>query len=853
MVKRNRPRQPADRSEPAVTHGSAASSFVARGRGLAPWLGVLVLLALLYPGPMFEGTVYGSADASASDAFRAVGDQARQQGDYPFWNPYLFVGMPTYGSLAYTLGVYPPTFFFEFLQNQLGFPPLTWMLGHLLLGGVGVWWLLGRWQAPAMARLLACVGWLWFAPVVSWAVHGHGSKLGVAMALPWLLGLAWDVLARGRLRAVGLLALVLGLQFLRGHVQISYYALLLLGFLTAWHLAWPLGEGPRPSWPERGRRAGLMALAVVLGLAMGAALLLPVHAYADLSTRGQSGASGGAGTPFDYATQWSLAPEDLAAMVIPGAAGFGRATYVGRMPFTDYPNYLGLLLPGLAAAAWLTRRRSLVVALAAASVLAIVLAMGRFSPGLYQAAYAVLPYFSKFRVPSMVLVLVGLLVPVLAALGATALSRLGQEAVGRLRVVSFVVLGLGLVLLLAGAGGLAAGPYRESLASLAERSAKPSAPVLLDAAWGLHQQLLIRQALVLLAAGGALFFAAIRPRFRQVGLLPVLCLLVAIDLGSIARNITQPQRALVDVVRTADGGARLAPAARLEHDWNPASGPALAPALGDRLGDIVGHDRVLPLGSDAGNNAFMTAGIRSLGGYHAAKPAAAEAVRRHLYDGLPNGPIARWLSAAAITYPGRLGPESFSLLAERGLAVDPEGVEAAGRMIYRVEGHLPRARLMSAWQPAPPAPEDGLESFLDAVAEGRHDPGAVVVLDQAPDPLPEIGPEPLPEPEFVRDGLDQVVIRAHTPRPALLLLADLAAPGWRVLVDGDPARLLVADHMLRAVALPAGDHEVRFEYRDPAFIRGVRLAVAGLVASLALIVWPWFRRRRDPSLAPAGE
>lgn len=853
MVKRNRPRQPADPTEPAVVRRTSAASLLTRWRGLLPWVAVFVLLAVLYPGPMFEGTVYGSADASASDAFRTVGDEARRQGDYPFWNPYLFVGMPTFGSVAYTLGVYPPTFFFEFLQNQLGFPPLTWMLGHLLLGGVGVWWLLGRWQTPAAARLLACVGWLWFAPVVSWAVHGHGSKLGVAMALPWLVGLAWDVVVRGRLQAVGLLALVLGLQFLRGHPQISYYALLLLGMLTAWNLCWPLDGGPRPSWPERARRAGMMAVAVVLGLAIGAALLLPQHAYADLSTRGQDGASGGSGTPFDYATQWSLAPEDVAAMVVPGAAGFGRATYVGRMPFTDYPNYVGLLLPGLAAAAWLTRRRSLVVALAVTSVLTVMLAMGRFSPGLYQAAYAVLPYFSKFRVPSMALVLVGLLVPVLAALGASALSRLGEEAAGRLKMASFIVLGIGAVLLLAGAGGLAAGAYRDSLASLAERSSKPSAPVLLDAAWDVHRPLLTRQALVLLAAGGALFFASIRPRFRLAGLLPVLCLLVAIDLGSVARLITQPQRALVDVVRTADGGARLAPAARLEHRWNPTAGPALPPALGDRLAEVVGHDRVLPLGNDAGNNAFMTAGIRSLGGYHAAKPAAAEAVRRRLFDDLPNGHIARWLSAAAITYPARLGPESFAVLAERGLTVDPEGIEAGGRMIYRVRDHLPRARLMPSWRPELPAAEDGLESFLDAVAEGRHDPGGVVVLDQTPDPLPEAGPGPLPEPEFVHDGLDRVVIRAQTPRPALLLLADLAAPGWRVFVDDQPARLLLADHMLRAVALPAGDHEVRFEYRDLAFTRGVRLAAAGLVASLALVAWPWFRRRRTPSLAHAGE
>ena len=67
-------------------------------------------------------------------------------------------------------------------------------------------------------------------------------------------------------------------------------------------------------------------------------------------------------------------------MVLPGSAGFGKATYAGRMPFNDYPNYLGLLVLGLAAAAWWSPHRRFVLALAVIALLGLLLAMGRFSP-----------------------------------------------------------------------------------------------------------------------------------------------------------------------------------------------------------------------------------------------------------------------------------------------------------------------------------------------------------------------------------------------------------------------------------------------------------------------------------------
>lgn len=827
------PRQPAGRTS------VIRPSILQRAGWLWPWLAALLLVAILYPGPMFQDRVFGSADAQAADAFRTVADAARKAGDYPFWNPYLFAGMPTFGSLAYTLGVYPPTVLFEFLQNQLGFPPLTWLLGHLILGGVGMWWLLGRWQVPWAGRLTACITWLWFARVVAWGVHGHGSKLGAAMAMPWLLGLAWEILARGRLRAVGLAAIVLGLQFLRGHVQISYYTLLLLGLVTVWSLIRPLGDEPRPAWPERGRRAGLMAIVLALGFSIGAVLLLPVHEYAGMSTRGQEGASGGGRTPYEYATDWSLGPEDLAAAVVPAAAGFGKATYVGRMPFTDYPNYFGWLVLALAVVAWWSPRRPLVIGLWIASGLGVLVAMGRFSPGVYQLLYEVLPYFDKFRVPSMAMVVPALLLAVLAGLGMSVLIRDGDGVARWLRRGGFVALGFGGLLLLGGGAGLIEGAYRDQLAALAARSGKPTAPVLLDAAWMLHKSLLIRQALVVMVAGGALLVAARRPGFRSLALAPVLALLVAVDLGTVARLVTHPEHRLMQVARTAEGGARLVQAPALEQPWRPGRTMQVPAAQAEAITGVVGHDRLLPLGADAASNAFMTAGVRSLGGYHPAKPAVAETIRQRLFGGVPSGPVARWLGTTAVLIPGTLPPELLERFAAAGLPLVSPGSAAGDRMLYRVQEPLARARLVDRWVPAN---GDDLERFLDALADGRHDPTTTVQLAETPAPAPETGSEPLPRPEFVHDGLDVVELAVTTPRPALLLLADLMAPGWRVTVNGEAAPILVADHVLRAVALPAGSHEVRFEYHDPAFARGLALALAGLVVALALVIWPWMRR-----------
>ena len=106
---------------PAVS-GAASRAWLERlGSGPVRWLGfalaLWLMLAVLYPGPVFEGAVFGASDTANAEAFERIGNAALAEGDYPLWNPYLFCGMPTFGSVAYARFLYPPTEVFNFLQN----------------------------------------------------------------------------------------------------------------------------------------------------------------------------------------------------------------------------------------------------------------------------------------------------------------------------------------------------------------------------------------------------------------------------------------------------------------------------------------------------------------------------------------------------------------------------------------------------------------------------------------------------------------------------------------------------------------------------------------------------------------
>jgi hypothetical protein len=89
-------------------------------------------------------------------------------------------------------------------------------------------------------------------------------------------------------------------------------------------------------------------------------------------------------------------------------------------------------------------------------------------------------------------------------------------------------------------------------------------------------------------------------------------------------------------------------------------------------------------------------------------------------------------------------------------------------------------------------------------------------------------------------GPGRVAALTECPTPVTLAIKMTYHPNWRVTVDGAPASAFMVSPSFIGVALPAGRHEVRAEYR-PGRFRMVLLAV-GLVTFAGVVV---YRRRLE--------
>jgi O-antigen/teichoic acid export membrane protein len=103
-------------------------------------------------------------------------------------------------------------------------------------------------------------------------------------------------------------------------------------------------------------------------------------------------------------------------------------------------------------------------------------------------------------------------------------------------------------------------------------------------------------------------------------------------------------------------------------------------------------------------------------------------------------------------------------------------------------------------------------------------------------------------------GLNRVMLDV-TGAGGYLVLSDVYFPGWVARIDGQDRPLLRADRAFRAVALPAGAHQVSFEYRPFSFRLGGLLSLLALgLSGLALAGWGYWRSglSRRAASGPVG-
>lgn len=154
--------------------------------------------------------------------------------------------------------------------------------------------------------------------------------------------------------------------------------------------------------------------------------------------------------------------------------------------------------------------------------------------------------------------------------------------------------------------------------------------------------------------------------------------------------------------------------------------------------------------------------------------------------------------------------------------------------VKRLAPPLPRLLLARSWKKT-----SGRDETLAAVLDPAFDPEASVVLESPP------SPEPDPRgrggsARVVKEGSDSLELEAELESPAILVLADAYAAGWRAeALEGSAQQayqVLPADHALRAVPLSAGRHRLRLRYAPRSWTAGAAVSLAAW-AGLAGASW----------------
>jgi membrane protein YfhO len=773
---------------------------------------ILASLVLLFFYPITFGKVFVSPDSVAPAGFAKVADHAlKTRHYYPLWNPLYFLGMPSFGSLAFVPYAYPPDPIFGFLNEHLGFPDLTWLLAHYLLLGFAMYAFLRQLGASRGPSILGAVTLALTPNLVAVGAFGHGSQIMTAAYLPLLLLLYDRFARRGSWLALSGFAFAAAFQLLRGHVQIVFYSWLALGLYGLFLAVDALRSGRR----GEGIRA-IAGLAGGLALAFGlsAFLYLPVHEYSKLSTRG-GGEGGGAGLA--YATSWSFHPREILTFVLPGFFGFGGATYWGSMPFTDYPNYMGIVALVLAiygAARTRGRTRAYLVTL---SVVALLVSFGKHFQPLYALLYYHLPFFNKFRVPVMVLVLVQFAVAALAALGLDQAlkpeARTDRQSSPKGDSGSPWMRGA----LLALAGGFALLVALNALAPAYRTAAMRSRPGFDEARARAALDIASTDALkggLLLAAALFVIGLARRGRMSRVGASLLVILITVVDLWPVDRRIIDPQVG-----------------SPVEYDANFHETPEIAFLRADST-----QYRVFPLQwNDSRLAAF---GIASVLGYHPAKPYLYQAFVDTV--GIQSFGTLEMLNVKYVLADGYFPPE----------AKDAAALRHDGEVkVYEILHTMPRASVIHAVRPVR---DDGVA--LAVIRTGGFDPHQQI-LWSLPGAPPVTAPPSAPDSvRTLRYDFNDIEYMVSTTAPGVFLTIEQYDPDWRVFVDDHPEPIYRVNYFMRGVPLGPGVHRVRYQYMPRALMEGARISIASAVAALLIGLWGvrqlLMERKKRRALAP---
>jgi hypothetical protein len=537
-------------------------------------------------------------------------------------------------------------------------------------------------------------------------------------------------------------------------------------------------------------------------------IYLPALNYASHSIRG---AGSGGGTGFEYATAWSFSFGEMSTFFIPSYYGFGGAAYWGNMPFTDYPNYMGIIVLSLAIIGFLFSEKKIKWFFALTALLALLISFGK-NFFFYQIFYDYFPYFNKFRVPAMFLILTQFSVAVLAGLGLDIATKIISNNNNEMVKKMFYVAGAVLLIII----GL-----KIMLGSQSDFGPR-SHPVLNTLRIDLINSDMMKSILFLIISVGVFYITRMGWITNRV-LVAIIMSLSVVDLILVNHQIIQPEKGSY---RQSTMTKRSVKSAYLNED-----------EIIRFLKKDTTLYRILPLGSLANENRWSAFQIESIMGYHPAKIYRYNKVKDEV--GWNSLGVMQMLNIKYLITLEELPHPAFDLVFVGKLFHQGKYQQTN---VYQFKYTIPRVFF---------TPEvrviTEMESQLTALRKPDFNPLATAIIEK------EIGAvkyNPDSQANITFWSPDKIEIEVSAQTNQFLVLSEIYYPkGWKI-TSHSSWEIHPVNTILRGIHIPSGEHHIVMEFVPNDVRYGTFLTWGSTILLLLfIVVWINYKRKENESHA----
>ena len=709
----------------------------------------------------------------------------------PFWNPYLFGGMPFWAHFESTI-FYPLGLLFWFITPAKAYGYTMFI--HLILAGVFMYALarsfgMGRAGSFVAAAVFTCNGF-----VTALLYLGHMCPIQSYIWLPlviYLLNRA--ITSKTPYFHVSMAGAIWGVQILAGAPQDAFYTFLASMFFLACSI------NTKDNIRSFGNIPKLCIIAIVLfivGAGLASIQIVPAFELIRESVRASL-------DNYEMVTMASYPPEGIITTVMPHFFGnYAKdGFWVSNIPWSvpQQNLYVGIL--PLILLLFISNRHSgnkrIIVFAGCLALIALVLALGRHTP-VYKLAY-LLPGFDRFRAPSKIIVLWVFALGLLAGKGMDGLLHYRKNTLHRRAAFCiFLVISLAVLDILFFFDRSIVLRFFSSFIpdeAIPGRMAYATQIIQND----LHRLTLFCAFILFI------IFLYIRDILKPgIGAI-CLCALFLLDLGYVASGHIRHDDSIYREIE------------KIKHNLDVS---------------MVKDKNVYRVGSYKfylGQNLEMYLGYQTVGGFTALFPSRFyEYFNRYSEYKLPEG--------AVDLYYGKNKNNIFMDL----LNVKYEIFHTARSYALR-KTYLPRAFIV------PECKIVKKEDVLNYLIRPDFVPTQTVLFEK--DDFRADLPSQFPPKQgntgrakVISYRPDHIVLVTDSSEPGYLFLSEIFYPGWKAFVDGEPKRILRGNYLFRVIELPAGHHVIRMVF-DPLSIKiGTGVTVFILFMLLNVIVYHFGKR-----------